>query len=72
MTTDNNVTYKCEKYDETAKCYFVREYTGGMPTYLYKCYIRGNKATLYPHRALFTTNTRREKKELSIFDLRRE
>lgn len=66
----NSVTYRLEGYDEKFRCYFVREYTDGTPTYLYKCYIRGNKATLYPHKALFTTNTRREKKELSIFDLK--
>ena len=67
----DNVTYVLEGYDERWRCYFVREYTNRTPTYLFKCYIRGNKATLYPHMPLHTTDTRREKKELSIFDLRR-
>ena len=64
------VVYRQEGYNELARCYFVREYTNGAPTYLYKCYIRGNRATLYPHMALHTTNLRREKKEISIYDLK--
>ena len=67
----DNIVYINEGYSESLRCYFVREYTNGTPTYLHKCYIRGNKATLYPHKALFTTNTRRDKKEISIFDLKK-
>lgn len=66
----DNIVYRLEGYDERYRCYFVREYTNGSPTYLFKCYIRGNKATLYPHTPLNTTDTRREKKELSVFDLK--
>lgn len=66
----DNVTYKLEGYDERYRCYFVREYINGSPTYLFKCYIKGNKATLYPHMPLNTTVRKRDKKEISIFDLR--
>ncbi len=67
----DNVVYRLEGYDERYRCYFVREYTNGSPTYLFKCYIRGNKATLYPHMPLHTTDMRREKRELSIFDFKK-
>lgn len=66
----DNVTYKLDGYDERYRCYFVREYINGSPTYLFKCYIKGNKATLYPHLPLNTTARKRDKKEISIFDLR--
>jgi hypothetical protein len=66
----DNVTYKLEGYDERYRCYFVREYINGSPTYLFKCYIKGNKATLYPHMPLNTTVRKRDKKEISIFDLK--
>lgn len=68
----DNVTYKRGEYDERFRCYFITEYTNGTPTYLYKGYRKGNKITLYPHKALFTTNARREKIEKSIFEIGRE
>ncbi len=64
------VVYVKDGYSDKHNCYFVKEVRNGTPTYLFKAYIRGNTATLYPHKPLYTTELRRDKLKLSIFDIK--
>lgn len=66
----DNITYVWDGYSEKFNCYFVKEMKGLSNTYIFRAYIKGNKVTLYPHKAMYTTNYKRDKIELSIFDIK--
>ena len=66
----DEVVYKNTGYNERLGCYLVDEYRNGARTYTFKAYIKGNKATLYPYRPVYTTRFKRDKIELSVFDLK--
>jgi len=66
----DNVVYVRDGYSEKFNCWFVKEIKNGLATYLFRAYIRGNKVTLYPHKALYTTQFKRDKIVMSIFDLK--
>lgn len=65
------VVYKWGGYSEALRCYLVDEYRGNTHTYTFRAYTRGNRVTLYPHKAMYTTEFKRDKMELSIFDIKR-
>ena len=66
----DNVVYKWDGYSERFNCRYVKEFVGGCPTFIFRAYIKGNKVTLYPHQPIYTTDFKRDKKVLSIFDIR--
>ncbi len=66
----DNVVYKWDGYSERFHCYFIKEFRGNVPTYIFRGYIKGNQVTLYPHQPIYTTDFKRDKKTLSIFDIR--
>ena len=63
-----NVTYRDEGHDGAA--YTIVEYSGPMPIYIFKGYLKGNVFVLYPFRSL-RKGERREKKTISISEVRR-
>ena len=67
----DEVVYKWSGYSEKYHCHFVEEYRNGSHIYTFKAYTKGNKVTLYPHRPMYTTQLKRDKMELSIFDIKR-
>lgn len=66
----DNVVYKWDGYSERFGCRYVKEFRGATATFVFRAYIRGNKVTLYPHQPLHTTDFKRDKIVLSIFDIK--
>ena len=64
----DRVEYVNAGYSESLGCYLVNEVRNGAVTYMFRAYMRGNKVTLYPYKAMQTTEFKREKIEMSIFD----
>ena len=67
----DNVVYKWGGYSEKFNCHYVEEYRNGTHTYTFRAYTKGNKVVLYPHKAMYTTQFKRDKIELSIFDIKK-
>lgn len=67
----DRVEYVKAGYSEALGCYLINEVRNGTVKYVFRGYIKGNKITLYPYKAMFTTEFKREKIETSIFDIKR-
>ena len=67
----NEVVYRWGGYSEKYHCHFVEEYRNGSHIYTFRAYTKGNKVTLYPHKPMYTTQFKRDKMEMSIFDIKR-
>jgi hypothetical protein len=66
----DQIVYKLNGYSEALHCHFVEEWRGNTLRYIFRAYIKGNRAVLYPHKAMYTTEFKRDKIEVSIFDLK--
>lgn len=63
--------YRWCGWSDRHKCYLVEEITDGSPKYIFRAYIKGNRVTLYPYRAMNTTELKRDKIDMSIFDIKK-
>ena len=67
----DKIEYVRAGYSEALGCYLVNEVRNGAVKYVFRGYIKGNKITLYPLKPMYTTEFKRDKIELSIFDIKK-
>lgn len=67
---ERKTIFKMDRYDEKLGCYLVYElFAGKLPVYLYKCYLKGDTAVLYPFKSLVKGEKARDKQTMSVFSI---